>query len=77
MTACFVAHSHRLSTLSLSGIVPKKKAFKFKIAPHKQKSIVKKKKIVKKMPPLPGQGGPVLKHNGKSGTGADYLAELQ
>jgi hypothetical protein len=33
------------------------------------------------MPPLPGQWGPVLKHtykhNGKSGTGADYLAELQ
>jgi hypothetical protein len=42
MTACFVAHYNRLSTLIIiSGIAPKQNAFKFKIAPHKQKSIVK------------------------------------
>ena len=36
------AHSHKLSTLIImSGIALKQKVFKFKIAPHKQKSIVK------------------------------------
>jgi hypothetical protein len=43
----------------------KQKAIKFKIAPHKQNSIVKKK-IGRKM------GTP--KHNGKSGTG--YLTDF-
>ena len=45
-------------------------AFIFKIAPHKQKSIVKKK-IGRKMGPL-ANGALCLstpKHNGKSGTG--------
>ena len=41
-------------------------AFKFIIAPHKQKSIVKKNVWLEDGPP--GQRSPVLKHNGKSGT---------
>jgi hypothetical protein len=57
----------------MSGIAPKQNAFKFKIAPHKHKSIVKKK--------LGQEDGPLAngtlclstpKHNGKSGT-ADRL----
>jgi len=55
----------------MSGIAPKQNAFKFKIAPHKQKSIVKKK-FGRKMDP-PGQRGPVLKHNGKSGTVGPFM----
>jgi hypothetical protein len=52
----------------MSGIAPKQNAFKFKIAPHKQKSIVKNV-FGRKMSPLPlGQRDLVLKHNGKSGT---------
>jgi 1-deoxy-D-xylulose 5-phosphate reductoisomerase len=60
-----------INSIIISGIAPKQNAFKFKIAPHKQKSIVK---IV-----LTGRGGPLTnealclstpKHNGKSGT--DY-----
>jgi len=44
-------------------------AFKFKIAPHKQKSIVKKK-FGRKMGPLAnGASLSTPKHNGKSGTG--------
>ena len=39
---------------------------KFKIPPHKQKSIVKNFFWKEDIPP--GQRGPVLKHNGKSGT---------
>jgi hypothetical protein len=50
----------------MSGIAPKQNAFKFKIAPHKHKSIVKQL-LGRKMKP-PGQRGPVLKPNGKSGT---------
>jgi hypothetical protein len=50
----------------MSGIAPKQKAFKFKIAPNKHKSIVKQMLGWKMRPP--GQRGPVLKHNGKSGT---------
>jgi hypothetical protein len=43
----------------MSGIAPKQNAFKFKIAPDKQKSIVKKN-LQEDGPP--GQWGPVLKH---------------
>jgi hypothetical protein len=53
----------------MSVITPKQNAFKFKIAPHKQKSIVKKK-IGRKMSPL-ANGALCSKHNGKSGTGAN------
>jgi hypothetical protein len=57
----------------MSGIAPKQNAFKFKIAPHKQTSIVKNV--------LTGRGGPLAneilclstpKHNGKSGTATEY-----
>ena len=41
-----------------------------KIAPHKQKSI---KKYFWQEDGSPGQQGPVLKHNGKSGTVFGYL----
>ncbi len=42
-----------VSSIIMSGIAPKQNAFKFKIAPHKQKSIVKKKqKKSRKMGPL-------------------------
>jgi hypothetical protein len=34
----------------MSGIAPKQNAFKFKIAPHKQKSIVTKKKTKPEAP---------------------------
>jgi hypothetical protein len=59
----------------MSGIAPKQNAFKFKIAPHKQKSIVKNFWQEDDAPP--GQRGPLAnealclstpKHNGKSGT---------
>jgi hypothetical protein len=43
----------------MSGIAPKQNAFKFKIAPHKQKSIVKKNW---QEDGLPSQQGRVLKH---------------
>ena len=46
-----------VNSIIMSGITPKQNAFKFKIAPHKQKSIVKKK-----------LAGRWAKHNGKSGT---------
>jgi hypothetical protein len=54
----------------MSGISPKQNAFKFKIAPHKQKSIVKNIMAGRLAPLANG----VLcistpKHNGKSGTG--------
>jgi hypothetical protein len=54
------------------GIAPKQNAFKFKIAPHKQKSIVKKI-VGRKMPLPPPLANGVLclstpKHNGKSST---------
>ena len=42
-----------VNSIIMSGIALKQNAFKFKIAPHKQKSIVKKK-IGRKMGP-PGQ----------------------
>ena len=54
----------------MSGIAPKQNAFKFKIAPHKQKSIVKKKKIAGRW--TPGQRC-TPKHNGKSDTEHDQL----
>ena len=43
------------------GIAPEQNAFKFKIAPSKQKSIVKHF-FDRKMPPPPGKWGFVLKH---------------
>jgi len=43
----------------MSEIAPKQNAYKFKIAPHKQKSIVKND-FAGRSPP--GQRGPVLKH---------------
>jgi len=43
--------THAVNSIIMSGIAPKHNAFKFKIAPHKQKSIVKKK-IDRKIPPL-------------------------
>ena len=55
-----------VNSIIISGIAPKQNAFKFKIAPHKQKSIVAKFCWQEDRPP--GQQGPVLKHNGKSGT---------
>ena len=50
-------------TVIMSGIAPKQNSFKFKIAPHKQKSIVKKKFGRKMVPCLS-----TPKKNGKSGT---------
>jgi hypothetical protein len=54
----------------MSGIAPKQNTFKFKIAPHKQKSIVKMLGVSgRKMCPL-ANGALCLstpKHNGKSG----------
>jgi hypothetical protein len=53
----------------MSGIALKQNAFKFEIAPHKQKSIVKK--LWQEDAPL-AKGTLCLstpKHNGKSGTG--------
>jgi hypothetical protein len=63
----------------MSGIAPKQNAFKFKISPHKQKSIVKT--ILAGRWDPPGQRGPLAnealwlstpKHNGKSG-GTAYI----
>jgi len=54
----------------MSGIARKQSAFKIKIAPYKQKPIVKKKKLQENGPPL-ANGALCLstpKHNGKSGT---------
>jgi hypothetical protein len=55
----------------MSGIAPKQNAFKFKIAPHNQKSIVLFFWQEDAPPPLANGalyiGTP--KHNGKSGTG--------
>jgi hypothetical protein len=44
------SHTQAVSSIIMSGIAPKQNAFKFKIAPHKQKSIVKNK-FGRKMPP--------------------------
>jgi hypothetical protein len=56
----------------MSGIAPKQNAFKFKIAPHKQKSIVKYVLGRKIHPPPPLANGDLNlstpKHIGKSGT---------
>ena len=55
----------------MSGIAPKQNTIKFKIAPHKQKSIVKN--ILAGRCPPPANGALCLstpKHNGKSDT--DY-----
>ena len=55
----------------MSGTAPNQNSFKFKIAPHKQKSMVKKN-LAGRSPP--GQWSPVLntpKHNGKPGTVGD------
>ena len=56
----------------MSGITPKQNAFKFKIAPHKQKSM----DFGRKMGPL-SNGTLCLstpKHNGKSGTGSSNIS---
>jgi len=55
----------------MSRIAPKQNVFKFKIAPHKQKSIVKNLFGRKKPPPPLANGAMCLStpmHNGKSGT---------
>ena len=73
MTACFVAHSNRLSTLSLClESLRNRHAFKFKIAPHKQKSIVKFFWAGRWGPPLANEALCLStpKHNGKTGTDA-------
>ena len=44
------------NSIIMSGIAPKQNAFKFKIAPHKQKSIVKKIIWQEDVPPV--QRGP-------------------
>ena len=49
-----------VNSISMTGIAPKQNAFKFKIVPHKQKSMAKKKNWQEDGPP--GQLGPVLKH---------------
>ena len=51
MTACFVAHS--INSIIMYGIAPKQNAFKFKIAPHKQKSTIKNVFWQEDGPPLP------------------------
>ena len=59
-----------INSIIMSGIPPKQNAFKFKIAPHKQKSIVKM--FFGRKMPLPLANGALClctpKHNGKSGT---------
>ena len=59
-----------VNSISMSGIAPKQYVFKFKIVPHKQKSMAKKK-IGRKMGPLANWALCLStpKHNGKSGTG--------
>jgi hypothetical protein len=53
---------YTINSIIMSGIAPKQNAFKFKIAPHEQKSIVKKT-IGRNIPtPHPRQRAPVLKH---------------
>ena len=52
--------SQAINSIIMYGIAPKQDAFKLKIAPHKQKSIVEKK-WQEDWPP--GQRGPVLKHS--------------
>jgi hypothetical protein len=54
----------------MSGIAPKQNAFKFKITPHKQKSIINFI-FGRKMPPLSNEALclSTSKHNGKSCTG--------
>jgi len=58
----------------MSRIAPKQNSFKFKIAPHKQKSIVKN--IFGRKMGLSANGALCLstpKHNGKSGTDEDVV----
>ena len=63
-----------VNSIIMSGIAPKQNAFKFKIAPLKQKSIVKKI-CGRKMGPLANGALSLItpKHNGKSGTANSYL----
>jgi len=49
-----------VNSIIMSGISPKQNSFNFKIAPHKQKSIVKK--YFWQEDGSPGQRVPVLKH---------------
>jgi len=60
-----------MNSIIMSGIAPKQNAFKFKIAPHKQRPIVKKKNWQEDAPTPFANGALCLstpKHNGKSGT---------
>ena len=67
--------SQTINSIIMSVIAPKQNAFKFRIAPHKQKLIVNF--FWQEDPPLPalGQRGHVPlstpKHNGKSGTDSE------
>ena len=60
-----------VNSIIMSGIAPKQNAFKFKIAPHKQKFIVNIL-LAGRCPPHPLVNGNLClstpKHNGKSGT---------
>ena len=63
-----------VNALIMSRIAPEQNAFKFKIAPHKQKSIVKLFFFGRKMGPVNGAlclSTP--KHNDKSGTGPPLI----
>ena len=64
-----------INSIIMAGIAPKQNVFKFKIAPHKQKSIVKKL-LWQEDPQPPGTKGTLClstsKHNGKSGTVKRY-----
>ena len=59
-----------VNSIIMSGIAPKQNAFKFKITPHKHKSIV----FGRKMGPLDNGAmcSSTAKHNGKSGTVGRY-----
>jgi hypothetical protein len=55
----------------MSGIAPKQNTFRFKITSHKQKFIVKKKKLAGRWLANGALCLSTPKHNGKSGT--DYM----
>jgi hypothetical protein len=42
-----------VNSISMSGIAPKQNVFKFKIVPHKQKSMAKKKTLAGRWAPWP------------------------
>jgi hypothetical protein len=59
-----------VNSIIMSGIAPNQNAFKYKITPHKHKSIV----FGRKMGPLDNGAmcSSTAKHNGKSGTVGRY-----